>query len=335
MSSRSPLCLMSCGEAGSFAANVADALGQSLTPSRDVWFACGEGKHVIDTNVRGTDVYIVQQPVVPGSDRSVYDRWTMLLHAVDAARCADASRVTVIVPYLPGSRQDKRKGHIREGISTGLFARMLQAAGVSMLITVEPHNEAMIGCFDPRRCVFESVTITQIFSKYLLAQGVVGDVVASTDVGGLEMARAFAMALRRDIVALSKERDYSQSNVVTRSTLIGEVAQRSVLIIDDIVDTAGSVQSAVRSLWEAGATDITVAGVHMLLSGPAWQRLDELAEEAKQRGFAFHVVGTSSICHPNPPEYYLSCSLEPLIARIIQSVNTRGSIRALEDEVGS
>ncbi len=331
MGSRSPLCIMSCDEARAFAASVADVLGQSLIESRDVWFACGEGKHVIDANVRGADVYIVQQPVVPGSTRSVYDRWLMLLHAVDAARCADASRVTVIVPYLPGSRQDKRKGHIREGISTGLFARMLQAAGVSMVITVEPHNEAMIGCFDPRRCVFESVTITRVFSTYLIEQGLVGDVVASTDVGGLEMARAFAMALRRDIVALSKERDYSQSHVVTRSTLIGEVDQRSVLIMDDIVDTAGSVQSAVRSLWAAGATDITIAGVHMILSGPAWARLDSLADEAKARGFAFHVVGTSSICHPNPPSYYHSCSLEPLMARIIRSVNTRGSVRALED----
>lgn len=331
MESRSPLCLLTCGEARDFAEIVARELGEALTPSRDVWFACGEGKHVIDVNIRGTDVYIVQQAVVPGSEHSVYDRWMMVLHAVDAARCADAARVTVILPYLPGSRQDKRKGHIREGISTGLFARMLQGAGASMLITVEPHNEAMIGCFDPRRCVFESITITPVFAKYLSENDLVGDVVASTDVGGLEMARVFAQTLRRDIVALSKERDYSQSSVVTRSTLIGEVDGRSVLIIDDIVDTAGSVQSATRSLWAAGATDITIAGVHMVLSNPAWERLDELAAEAAQRGVNFRVVGTSSVYHPNPRSYYLSCPLESLVAKIIRSANTRGSIRALED----
>ena len=91
----------------------------------------------------------------------------MALHAADAARLADADRVTLVMPYLPGARQDKRKFGVREGVSTGLFARMIQAAGVSMVLTVEPHNQAIVAAYDPRACVFEAVHITHPFALFL------------------------------------------------------------------------------------------------------------------------------------------------------------------------
>jgi len=324
------MCLMSCDPARALAEAVAAELGVDVKSSRDQWFACGEGKHVIDVNVRGQDVYLFQQPVVPGSTQSIYDRWTMLLHAVDAARQSDADRITVVLPYLPGSRQDKRKGHTREGVSTGLFARMLEAAGVSMVITVEPHNEAVSGCFDPRLCVLESVSITRGFCDFIQTHGLQREVVASTDVGGLERARRFALGLGSPVAALSKERDYSRPSQVAQTTVIGEVEGKSVMIIDDIVDTAGSVVSAVESLWEAGAGDIVVAGAHMLLSGPAWERLDGLRARAVSRGSDLQVVGTSSVVHADAPSWYHSYPLEPLLAQIVRRVNTRGSVRALE-----
>lgn len=327
---RAPICLLANEEAHDLGTSVASVLGVPLTPSRDIWFSCGEGKHVIDANVRGTDLYIFQRPLVPGSDRSVYDRLVMLLHAIDAARYADADRVSVIMPYLPGGRQDKRKGHVREGVSTGLFARMMDAAGVSMVITVEPHNEATVGCFDPRRCVLESLSITMPFAEYLTAEGLVADVVGAPDVGGLERSRNLAQCLQRPLVALSKERDYTQSSVVTRTTLIGEVDGRSVLLVDDIVDTGGSVVSAVQSLWAHGATDVIVAGVHLVLSGAAWERMHGLHAEAQRRGVTFRLVGTSGILHRDPPPWYYAMPLEPLLARVIRSVNSRGSVRALE-----
>ena len=126
---RAPLCLVTCADATDLATTVARELGVPLTASEEQWFACGEAKHVLGSNIRGCDCYIFQQPVVPGSERSIYDRTMALLHAVDAARIADADRVTVIVPYLPGTRQDKRKNHVREGVTTGLMARMLQGGG--------------------------------------------------------------------------------------------------------------------------------------------------------------------------------------------------------------
>jgi ribose-phosphate pyrophosphokinase len=327
---RAPLCLLACDDARDLATAVGQQLGVPLTASRDVWFACGEGKHVIDANVRGNDVYLFQRPAVPGSARSVYDRLTMLLHAVDAARCADADRVTVILPYFPGSRQDKRKGNTREGVSTGLFARLLQCAGASMVVTVQPHEESMIGCFDPRYTVFEGLSITHAFGRYFAEQGIKPDVVASTDLGGLEMARGVAQHLSAGIVALSKERDYSRPNVVASSEVIGDVVGRSVLVVDDIVDTAGSLVSAAQALWAAGAADITVAGAHLLLSGPAWERLHALASEAARRGFRFQLVGTSGIRHRDPPAWYREFPIEPLLAGVIRSVNARGSVRAVE-----
>lgn len=326
---RAPISLLACGEAEDLAARVAMELGGVVTPSRDVWFACGEGKHVIGANVRGTDVYVLQRTVVPDSEHSVYDRLTMALHAVDAARCADADRVTLVLPYLPGSRQDKRKNWVREGVSTGLFARMFEAAGVEMLITVEPHNEAIIGCF--RNAVFEGINLTKHFSRYLAEQGLRCDTVASTDVGGLEMAREFAAALKCDLVALSKERDYSRPNAVARSTLLGNVEGRSVMIIDDIIDTAGSMCSAIETLWDAGATDIVVAGAHLLLSGPAWERLETIAARAAERGVRFQLVGTTGIEHRETPPWYREFRIEPLLAQVIRSVNTRGSVRAAEE----
>lgn len=330
MGSRAPLHLMACSDAIDLAGAVAEKLGVPLSPSRDVWFACGEGKHVIERNIRGGDVYVFQRPVVPGDSRSINDRLMMLLHAVDAARLADCDRVTVVLPYFPGSRQDKRKNHVREGIATGLMARMFHAAGVSMVITVEPHDEAIMGCFDPQHTVLESVELTRAFGRFLQEQALVPDVVASTDLGGLEAARRYAQLFGAGLAALSKERDYTRTSVVTNTTVIGEVDGKSVLVMDDIIDTAGSMVGAVESLWDAGATDIVVGGVHPLMSGPAWARLRGLAHKAADRGVQFTVVGTSGIVHRDPPPWYRSFPIESLLADVIRSVNTRGSVRAVE-----
>ncbi len=332
MTARAPLCILACGDAAGLGRAVAAELGVAAAESHDVWFASGEGKHVLDANVRGTDVYLFQRSVAPGSRRSIYDRFTMVMHAADAARHADADRVTVVLPYLPGCRQDKRKGRTREGVSTGLFARMLEAAGVSMVITVEPHTEAVMGCYEPSRCVFESVQLAPAFAHWLQARGLGQHVVASTDVGGLENARQYAQILGTGLVALSKERDYSQPNTVANTTVIGDPAGHDVLIVDDIVDTGGSVVSATQALWDAGAKGIAVAGVHMLMSGRAWDRMHQLRELATERGVDFQLLGTSSVLHPDAPDWYHSMPLEPLLAKVIRSVNSRGSVRGVVEQ---
>lgn len=325
---RAPLCLIACHQAEDLAADIGRALGVPVTRSEDVWFPSGEGKHIVGDNVRGHDVYVFQRALAPGSDRSVYDNFMMALHAVDALNLADADRVTLVLPYLPGTRQDKRK--LREGVSTGLFARMIEASGVSMVVTVEPHNQALVAAYNPRHCVVECVSIGKAYAPFLLERGLAGHVVASPDVGGLENARLYAQILNRDLAALSKERDYSQTSVVVRSTLLGDVKDRDVLLVDDIVDTAGSVVAAVHALWEGGARGVVIACAHPVMSNPAWSRLTELAGEAEARGVSFAVCGTDTIVHRNPPAWYHAFGLAPLLTEVVRRVNTRGSIRTLE-----
>jgi ribose-phosphate pyrophosphokinase len=321
-----PLCVLSCESGRAFAANVAEHLGQSLVPTSESWFACGEGKLVIDANIRGCDTYVFQSCVGDHDDLSVYDRFVMLLHAVEAAKLSDALFVTAVLPYYPGARQDKRKGRTREGISAGLFARMLSAAGAHRVLTVEIHNDAIAGMFDASRTTLETVYLTKHMVNWLKEQDISGSVVVAPDVGGLERARWYAERLSADLAALSKERDYSRPNAVVRSTLIGQVVDRDVLLVDDIIDTAGSVVAAVDELKQHGARNITIACAHPVLSGPAWDRLSSLADRAGEEGWEFRLVGTSSVMHEKTPDWYLTYPIEFLMSQVITKINSRGSV---------
>ncbi len=328
---RAPLRLLACEGAVGLAQGVADHLDVSMLRVDETWFACGEGKAVIRDNVRGCDVYVMQQPILPGDPRSVYDRFIMLLHAVEAAALADAEHITAVLPYFPGARQDKRKARTREGISAGLFARMLEEAGACRVISVEIHNEAIGGMFHPRHCVLENVYLTKHLARYIRKQGLCGDTVVSPDLGGLERARRFAEELGLSLAALSKERDYSQANTVTSSTLIGSVRGKEVMLVDDMVDTAGSVVASIDELKQHGATNITVACAHPVLSDPAWERLDGIATRAVAEGWRFRFVGSSSVQHADTPDWYREFALEPLLAKVLRNVNARGSVTRAQE----
>lgn len=325
-SSVAPLRLLACEAGRSFANRVAEALGQSLVPATESWFACGEGKLVIDANIRGSDVYVFQSCVGVTDSHSTYDRFVMLLHALEAARQADAMFVTAVLPYYPAARQDKRKGRAREGISAGLFARMLTAAGANRVISVEIHNAAIGGMFDSSRTTLETLYIDKHMAEWLGHRLGPDCVVVAPDVGGLERARRYAGRLQADLAALSKERDYTQTNRVTRSTLIGHIKGRNVLLVDDIVDTGGSVEAAIDELKRHGAEDITVACAHPVLSGPGWARLTAIFERAQREGWDFRFAGTSIIDHGETPPWYEEFALEPLLAETITRINSRGSV---------
>ncbi len=329
---RAPIALMCCESGRRFAEQVAEHIGQPLIPTEETWFACGEGKMEIGANVRGHDVYIFQSTAGPQDERSIYERFVMLLHAVEAAALSDAQYVTAITPYYPGARQDKRKGRTREGITAGLFARMLQSAGADRVVSVEIHNDAIAGMFNPLFTHLENVFLTRHLVEWLREHNLVGDVVVSPDVGYLERARAYAEELQADLAALSKERDYSKPNQVFRSTLIGEVANQNVLLVDDIVDSAGSVVAAIDELKDRGALNITVACVHPLMSGPAWERLEKTRARAVEEGWEFNFVGTSTVEHSNPPDWYHTFNIEKLMGTIIQKINSRGSVTQVQQD---
>ena len=248
LTQRATIALMACESGREFGEAVAKKLGKQLIPSKETWFACGEGKIEIKANVRGHDLYVFQTVVGPQDTKSIYDRFVMLLHAIEAAALADAQYITAVVPYYPGARQDKKKGRTREGISAGLFARMLQSAGADRVMTVEIHNDAIAGMFNPCFTNLENVFLTKHLVSWLETQKLVGEVIVSPDVGYLERARAYAEALSADLAALSKERDYSKPNQIYHSTLIGDVSGKNILLIDDIIDTAGSVVASIGEL---------------------------------------------------------------------------------------
>lgn len=329
---RAPMQILACEAGRSFATRMTTILDCALVPTRETWFSCGEGKMEIGANVRGCDVYVVQSIVAPSDPRSAYDRLVMLLHAVEAAALSDAEWVTAVLPYYPCARQDKRKGRTREGISAGLMARMLEAAGARRVVCVEVHNEAIAGMFSPRTCLLENVYLTNSFSRWLSDEGLCGDTVVSPDVGGMERARRYAATLSASLAAISKERDYSAANKVLRASLIGEVEGHDVLLVDDIIDTAGSVVAAVDELKDHGAANITAACTHAVLSGPAWERLGGVAERAQREGWRFTVVGTSCISHPHPPPWYREFPVEPLVAQVVRSINQRGSVTRVSEE---
>ena len=329
---RAPIALMACESGRQFAETVARDLGQSLIPTNEIWFACGEGKFEIGANVRGHDVYIFQSPAGPQDSLTIYDRFMMLLHAIEAAALSDAQYITAVLPYYPGSRQDKRRGRTREGISAGLFARMMQSAGIDRVLTVEIHNDAIAGMFNPTMAHLENVFLTRHLVRWLRKNNLTGDVVVSPDVGYLGRARAYAEELSADLAALSKERDYSKPNQVFRSTLIGEVADRNVLLVDDIIDTAGSVVSAIEELKDQGAKSINVACIHALMNGEAWSRLGKIYERSVDEGWEFHLVGTTIINHLDAPAWYTAFPIEPLVAQILEKINSRGSVTLVQNE---
>lgn len=323
---RAPLALMTCESGRPFAQKVASHIHQSLIPTTETWFACGEGKMQIGANVRGHDLYIFQTCVGQMDELSIYDRFIMLLHAVEAAALSDAQYVTAVLPYYPCARQDKRKGRTRESISAGLFARMLQSAGADRVMTVEIHNDAIAGMFNPAHTHLENVFLTRHVAEWLKKKGFVGDVVVSPDVGYLQKARDYAEILSADLAALSKERDYSKPNSITRSTLMGEVKDRDILLVDDIIDTAGSVVASIEKLKEHGAKNIVVACAHPVLSDPAWERLEEIHQRSVSEKWDFTLIGTSVIDHPHAPDWYHNIEIEKLISTIIGKINSRGSV---------
>jgi ribose-phosphate pyrophosphokinase len=254
----------------------------------------------------------------------------MLLHAVEAAALSDAEWVTAVVPYFPGARQDKRKGRVREGISAGLFARMLQEAGAHRVLTVDIHNEAIAGMFNPVRCRLENVHLRHRLAAFVKSRGLHGDTVASPDVGGMERARQYAAELSSHLVGLSKERDYATVNHVKRATLIGDVQDCDILLVDDIIDTAGSMTAAVAELKEHGARNVTIACAHPVFSGPAFARLQTIADRALAEGWRFRVVGSTSIVHEDAPDWFVRYPISALLADVIGRINGRGSVTGVQ-----
>ncbi len=247
------------------AEEIASCLGVTLSETNIRRFADGEIHCRFDASMRGADMFIVQTHSGPVND-SIMEQLIM----VDAAKRASAHRITAVCPYYGYSRQD-RKATGREPITAKLIADLLSAAGVDRVVSVDLHSGQIQGFFD---VPVDHLTAAPILLDYLRQYGASNLVVIAPDAGRVKVAERYSQLLDTDLALVHKRHPRGTYNEVEAMDVVGNVKGRPCVIIDDLIDTAGTVCAAAYRLAEAGATDVWAMATHALLSDPALDRLD-------------------------------------------------------------
>jgi ribose-phosphate pyrophosphokinase len=292
---------------------ICECLGCPVGSAMIRTFADGETHLQIQENVRGADVFVVQPTSTP-VDHSLME----LLLIMDALKRASAERITAVLPYYGYARQD-RKDKPRMPISAKLVASLLETAGASRILALDLHAAQIQGFFDiPVDHLFAAPVMVEHFELL----GKRNLIIVSPDAGGVERARAFAKRLNAPLAIIDKRR--TEVNVAEVMNIIGDVRGKYCLIVDDLVDTAGTLVKGVEALLAQGAAGVSACATHAVLSGPAVERISgSLLDE---------LVVTNSI--PLRPEAE-ACgkirvlSVAPLLARAIQSIHEGGSVSTL------
>jgi len=296
------------------AADIAARLNVNLTSLRISRFADQEIHVLINESVRGDDVFVIQPTCTPASENLME-----LLIILDALKRASPQRVTAVIPYYGYARQE-RKVKPREPITAKLIADLLTVAGINRLLTVDLHVQSIQGFFN---CPVDHLLAGPLLADHFLARGLGGKetVVVSPDVGGVATAKAFADRLHSPLAIIAKRR--LEANEVAVMEVIGEVEQETAIMMDDMIDTGGSMVMAAEALVKRGVKEIYVCATHPVLSPGAAQRLE--AAPIKE------VIVTDTI--PLPPENrtpkikVLSVAL--LLAEAIRRVHSDTSVSAL------
>lgn len=295
------------------AEEIAHVLNQPLCRVTIRRFADGEIFAKIDENVRGRDVFIVQ-PTNPPAENLIE-----LLILIDAAMRASAARVTTVIPYYGYARQD-RKDQPRVAISAKLMANLITTAGAERVLGIDFHQHQLQGFFDiPVDHLYAAPVLVQHYRQKRLHQ----PVIVAPDVGGARMARGFAKRLDASLAIIDKRRP--SANIAEVVNVVGEVEDRDCLLVDDLIDTAGTMAEGIRALKRLGARDVYCCASHALLSGPAVDRL--AASEAKE------VAVTNTILIPEERRFdkLKVLSVGPLLAKAIRFTHSDQSVSSLFD----
>ncbi|HTI63252.1 MAG TPA: ribose-phosphate pyrophosphokinase [Gemmatimonadaceae bacterium] len=295
------------------AEEIAHHLGVELCRVNLGRFADGEISVRIDENVRGNDVFIVQ-PTNPPAENIM----EMLL-LIDAARRASAARITCVMPYYGYARQD-RKDQPRVPIGAKLMANMIASAGVDRVLGVDFHQHQLQGFFD---VPVDHLYAMPVFTAHYRRMQLGDPVVVAPDVGSAKMARGFAKRLNASLAIIDKRRP--QPNVSEVVNVVGEVEGRDCILVDDMIDTAGTVTEASRALKKLGAQDIYICATHALLSGPAKARLNDapIKEVA--------VTDTIAIPEERRPRQLCVLSVGELLSKAIRFTHAEQSVSSLFD----
>jgi len=280
-------------------------------------FANGEIYCRYGENVRSADIFVFQTH--GSTESSINDALMEQLIMIDAAKRASAKRITAVCPFYGYARQD-RKAEGREPITARLVADMLTVAGADRVVTVDLHTGQIQGFFD---YPVDHLTAVPVLAQYL-QENVDGETtIVAPDAGGGKLARRFADRLNADIAFIDKRRPKGTHNVAVATDVVGEIDGRTCIIVDDMIDTAGTVVSAANLLIDRGASQVYIAATHGLLSGPAVDRL--------KNGPIREVVVTNTVPVPDEKRFdnLRVLSIAPLLAQAIDRVFEDGSVSDL------
>ena len=254
--------IFSCRGSRYLAEKIASNFGISLGNSQVLEFSDGEFQPAYDESIRGCTVFIVQSTFPPA------DNLMELLLMIDAAHRASAHRVIAVMPYFGWARQD-RKDRPRVSIGAKLVANLLRAAGVDRIMTMDLHADQIQGFFD---IPVDHLYASGIFVPYMKNLQMENLSIAAPDMGGAKRAHAYSQYLNAPMIISHKQRE--KANVVGSITAIGDVKDRNIIILDDMIDTAGTITKAADMFMERGARSVRAAVTHPVLSGPAYDRIN-------------------------------------------------------------
>ena len=298
------------------AQEIARYLGLPIGNALVSQFSDGEINIEIRENVRGRDVFIIQPTCAP-----THDNLMELLLMVDALRRASAARITAVLPYFGYGRQDRRVRSARVPISARVVADMIDNAGVSRVLTVDLHSEQIQGFFE---CPVDNVYGAPVLVADIERQHYPNLLVVSPDIGGVVRARAIAKLLNTELAIIDKRRP--EANQAQVMNVIGEVEGRTCLLVDDIVDTAGTLCKAADALKENGAARVIAYCTHAVLSGPAIDNLESSSLDT--------LVVTNSIPLSEPARNcprIRQLSLSGMLGEAIRRVSNEESVSAMFD----
>jgi len=296
------------------AAKIADKLGVELGPVTLKTFTNGEVYCRFEESIRGADVFLIQPTSAnPALGLSANDALVELLLMIDAAVGASAHRVIAVTPWFGYSRQDKKSAP-REPISSRLVARMLEGAGADRVLTMDLHAGQIQGFFSKP---VDHMTALFMLTQYFGDLGLQDLVVVAPDVGRAKLNQKFAEKLGADLAILTKERPAQQ--VAEIGYVIGDVKGKTAIIVDDIIDTAGTLCAAGQTVKDAGAERVYAAATHGVFSGPAWENLAKAPFE--------QIVVTDTIpLQEGAPDNVRVLSCAELLTNSIRQIFTDGSV---------
>ena len=308
----SNLCILTGNANPDLAAKIANQLGVGLVDAYVGHFNNGETQVMISESIRGKDIFIIQPTSQP-----VNDNLMELLIMADACKRASAHSITAVVPYYAYARQD-RKTRGREPISAKLVANLMETAGCTRVVTVDLHAGQIQGFFD---IPVDHLAAAPIIAEYFLSQNFEDAVVVSPDLGGVTRARILADFLQKPIAIIEKRRP--KPGLAEVMNIIGDVDGKTAIIIDDIVDTAGSLCEGAKALSKLGAKRIFAACSHAVLSDPAVTRINESCIER------LVITDTIPLRKENESEKIVVLSLAEALSGVIMQIQSHRSVSLL------